>query len=127
MAGQIVRIHEAQFYLTLCCGTVQQYTEGAENDLLPIPKLDPDAPLCRHARAARPEPRKRRVPCAMCDANAVAAKHVYLDHLSARMVTAQLCQRHTPPEEALHRALNHRQFETACHVWERRPRVPGRR
>lgn len=125
--GQITRIHDVQFYLALCCGTVQPYTEGAENDLLPRLRLDHNAPLCRHARAAKQEHRKRRVPCAMCDANAMPARHLYLDHLTARMVVTQLCQRHTPPEETMRRALNHRQFQDACNAWERRVRPPGRR
>jgi len=125
--GRIIRIHDTQFYLTLCCGTVQPYTEGVENDLLPVPQLDPHALPCRHARPGKPEHRKRRPPCAMCDANAMPARHVYLHHLTGRMVTTQLCQRHTPPEDTLRRALNLRQFQDACNAWEKRPRAPGRR
>ena len=127
VVGQIIRIHDVQFYLALCCGTVQSYTEGAENDLLPRLRLDHHAPPCRHARTAKTEHRKRRVVCAMCDANAMPTRHLHLDHLAGRMVATQLCQRHTPPEETMRRALNHRQFQDACNAWERRARVPGRR
>ncbi len=125
--GRIIRIHDAQYYLALCCGTVQPYTEGGEKDLLPLPRLDHNTPPCRHARAGKPEHRKRRVQCGMCDANAMPARQVHLDHLTGRMITTQLCQRHTPPEETMRRALNHRQFQDACNAWERRARVPGRR
>ena len=136
MIGRVLCMHGMQYYMALCCGTVQAYElEGSEYDLFPswirsrhhLPEVDPDAAPCRHVRNCQTERRKKRVRCALCDSNALQHGHTYLNHLTARMATMFLCQRHTPGGECLRYVMNMRQFEHACYAWEKRARHSGRR
>ena len=118
--GRILTIRGRQLFFAPCCATIRDYAAtGQDISLWPCQhKTDPPPP----PRAGRP-----RVPCAICDAQALPKGHEYLDHLACRMVTCFLCQRHTPPEDWLRHVPNRRCFDAVCLEWDQKIRAIHRR
>ena len=82
-------------------------------------------PVCRAPRED-PGSKRGRPICAICGGVSLPRAHECLNHVTARLGSVHLCQRHTPPEEWLRGVSTRRQFDQVCQDWECRARGTGR-
>lgn len=118
--GRVLTIHGKQLILAPCCARIREYAAtGAD-------LLFAGGP-CPHEPPPRPDVRRARPLCAVCDIQALSRPHQHLDPRTCRMAAVHLCQRHTPPEEWIRRVPNMRHFERVCADWARKVRAQHKR
>ena len=102
--GRIISIKSHQFYLAPCCCTVQPYTGSGDEFQVSFEQT------CRH-KAKRPALKHTKRRCELCTNVALVQPHEAVDHLTAEPHSIYLCQRHTPPEDALRHVVNWSQLQ----------------
>ena len=105
MVGKVLRIHQTQYVLTPCCGTVQPYGPN----LLPFGGAP--CPRCQPPLPPRTPPA-----CLHCGGRVSLRPLEVYDSHRARVRTVHLCPRHTPSAPTLQYLYNLRQLHAACNA-----------
>lgn len=120
LLGRILKVRGRQYFLSLCCGTIQEYRgSGSE--------FDPASAVCAqcvskksHHMSNKMERKKNRPLCSAwnCCTKALPVPHVIVDHIDASLETVFLCFKHTPPESWIKQCKNFEQFSSMCQTWD---------